>query len=204
MVFNNIRTSRWCPIALLIILFVPALILPPSAKTEKQSMARFAGASFHDGDESRKEGLSRQEKAREAVIYHQANLQRLERTHPLGAEALKTDIINQDINDISVIQGDERVIAPPNKCDLSGRTVSFTPSGAGYTISTTNGTFDTNFGTKLDFTGPSATNPKRGADPGDDAAISQPLGFSVSFFGTSYSSIAISTNGNLTFRPLNV
>src|SRR5262249_32738330 len=82
--------------------------------------------------------------------------------------------------------------------------VQFTPSGSGYTITAANATFDSNLGSKLDLTVAPAVNPRMGPEPGDDAYILQDLGFSFSFFGASFTNVAISSNGNLTFRPANV
>src|SRR5262249_45655905 len=50
-----------------------------------------------------------------------------------------------------------------------------------------------------------AVNPKIALDPnvepGDDAYILKDLGFNFSYFGASFSNVAISSNGNLTFFP---
>ncbi|MGH9831819.1 MAG: hypothetical protein ACREBD_25460, partial [Blastocatellia bacterium] len=101
------------------------------------------------------------------------------------------------------ILDDGRFVIPPNPFDLNGRAAQFNPAGSGYTITATNATFDTNFGAKLDLTTAPAVNPKPGTDPGDDAYILQDLGFNFSFFGATFSSAAVGSNGNLTFRPAN-
>ncbi len=154
----------------------------------------------HD-DSTRKKGMTRQQRIRETWAWHRANQERLARTHPLGADALTTDIPNQDVGDIAVIQGDSRVITLPNAFDLNAQSVQFTPSGFGYTVSTGSGTYDTNFGTKLNLTAAPAVNPKPQADPGDDAYLVQSLGFNFSYFGQNFSDVAISSNGYITFRP---
>jgi hypothetical protein len=115
---------------------------------------------------------------REAWVWHKANKQRLKETHQYGEQALTTGIINNDINDISVIEGDSRLIIDANQFDLAGFQVQFTPSGAGYTISTTGAPFDTNLGTELNMTVAPAVNPKAEAEAGDDAYIPQDIGFS--------------------------
>jgi uncharacterized protein (TIGR03437 family) len=204
MLFRNTRVWRWLVVALIITSLVPALILRPSARTEKRSTAGFTAASAQGGDGAKKKGLSRQQREREAWVWHEVNLERLKREHPLGVEALTTDVTSQDINDISVIQDDGRFAIPTNPFDLNGRAVQFTLAGSSYTITTASAGFDANFGTKLDLTTAPAVNPISFAEPGDDAYITQDLGFSFSFFGATFTNVAISSNGNLTFRPANV
>src|SRR5262245_13555059 len=197
--FCHRRTARGdLIVGLLIVSLFFSLVIRPTAQMQAQVQRRTTGAA------AKKPGLSRQQRIREMWACHEANRQRLAQTHGLGLQALTTDIINQDTNDISVIQGDGRLITPPTAFDLNGLGVQFTPSGAGYTISTASATYDTNLGTKLNLRVAPAVNPKSVADPGDDAYILQDLGFSFNFFGASYSSVAVSSNGNLTFRPAGV
>lgn len=181
-----------------------SLISAPTAQTPPRGTPQQTRDAAHDNSRAKQKGLTRQQREREAWAWHKANLLRLEQTHSLGAEALTTNIPNDDINDISVIQGDNRLITPPDAFDLSGFAVTFTPAGFGYTISAASSVFDTNLGTKLSLTTSPAVNPKTQADPGDDAYILQTLGFNFSYFGTSYSSVAVTSNGNLTFRPSGV
>jgi uncharacterized protein (TIGR03437 family) len=200
MVFRSTHVWRWIAITLIVALFAPALITLPSTRTNKGPFVKFkTNLAHHTG--GKKNGLSRQQIAREAELWHEINRRRLAETHALGAEALTADFINQDINDISVIQDDGRVIIPPNPFDLGARAVQFTPSGSGYTISAGTAAFENNLGPKLDFTVAPAVNPKPGTDPGDDAYIIRDFAFNFSFFGAPYSSVAISSNGYLTFRP---
>src|SRR5262249_27177251 len=204
MVLRSAQVWRWIVITLLITLSAPALISQPSTRTNIRPGAKFKTAFAHVND-GKKKGLSREQRAREAEIWHELNRRRLAETHPLGAEALTADFSNQDINDISVIQDDGRVVLPVNLFDLSGRAVQFTPSGSGYTIAAAAAAFDNNIGTKLDLTVAPAVNPKIALDPnvepGDDAYILKDLGFNFSYFGASFSNVAISSNGNLTFFP---
>jgi uncharacterized protein (TIGR03437 family) len=203
MFLRNTRAWRWIVVALLIALSAPTLISRPSTQINNRLGAGSAAAFAHDGDEKKK-GLSREQIAREVWIWHEINRQRLKQSHALGAEALTTDVLSQDINDISVILDDGRFVIPPNPFDLNGRAVQFDPSGSGYTITTGSAAFDTNFGAKLDLTVAPAVNPRPEPEPGDDAYILQDLGFNFSLFGASFSSVAVGSNGNLTFRPANV
>lgn len=189
--------------ALLVISFVFTLLNLPAAQTQPRSLkrARAAGSPAHDDSDARKKTMTREQRAREAWVWHEANKQRLEQTHPLGAQSFTTDIASQDTNDIAVIQGDTRLITPPNSFDLTGRAVQFTPAGASYTINTTNAAFDNNLGNKLNLAAAPAVNPREVAEPGDDAYLVQDLGFSFNLFGASYNNFAIVSNGNLVFRP---
>ncbi len=203
MFFRNQRAVRWFVTALAVMLFYASLILLSSAKSGKPLAAKFSTASFHDDDEGKKKGLSREERIREAWVWHKANQQRLIET--FGAASMEAEVPAEDINDIAVIQADSRIATPANFFDLTGRQVQFTPSGAGYTIATTNGGFDANFGTKLNLTTSPAVNPKGSpVEPGDDAYIVQTLGFSFSFLGSTFSNVAISSNGFLAFQPAGV
>jgi uncharacterized protein (TIGR03437 family) len=205
--FYRQRSARRALLAaLLVVSFVFTLFNLPIAQTQPRALnrSRTVGSAAHDDNEGHKKTLTRQQRAREAWVWHEANKQRLEQNDARGAEALTTDIVSQDTNDIAVIQGDTRLITPPNSFDLTGRAVQFTPSGASYTINTANATFDDNLGNKLNLAVAPAVNPSEVAEPGDDAYIIQDFGFSFNFYGVSYNSLAIVSNGNLVFRPNNI
>src|SRR5262245_31043221 len=203
MFFRSTYAWRWMVVALLIALSAPTLISQPSILINKNSAARFKGAIAHD-DGGKKKSLSREHLARDAEIWHEINLRRLAQSHALGADALAADFANQDINDISVIQDDGRLVISSNPFDLGGSSVQFMPSGSGYTIAAGAGAIDNALGSKLTLTAAPAVNPKEGTEPGDDAYLLQNIGFNFNFFGASFSSVAISSNGNLTFRPSGV
>lgn len=112
--------------------------------------------------------------------------------------------IVQIINDITVISGDDRMITPANPFDLNGLSVQFTPAGAGYSVTSGPGVFDGNLGEKLDLTTAPAINPRVESIAGDNAFLTQTLGFSFPFFGVAYTSIAVTSNGNLVFRPVGI
>src|SRR5581483_10579363 len=141
----------------------------------------------------------------EALLRHKLNKERFASLNAGNESAFAADVSSTDTNDISVIQDDGRLVVSPNAFDLVGRTVQFTPAGNGYTLSSPTVTFDTSLGTKLDLTVAPAVNPKipstPGVEPGDDAYITQDIGFNFSFYGVSYSSVSISSNGCLIFRP---
>ncbi|MEK7833773.1 MAG: hypothetical protein AAB401_21985, partial [Acidobacteriota bacterium] len=70
MSFRSQFTWRWFVAALVMALLIPSLALKPSAQTGKQATAKFSAAAFHDDDETKKKGLSREERIREAWVWH--------------------------------------------------------------------------------------------------------------------------------------
>ena len=185
------------PIIVGIIIAVFGLLsIPQSAQIQPEQRTNLLH-SPHAGKD-----WDQQKIAHESRALHEFNRQRLAR---VGIEADKTEAVVTDTNDVSVIQDDGTIIIPPTPFSLVGRSVLFTPTGAGYSISGSTATYDTNLGTKLDLAVAPAVNPKipsvQGVEAGDDAYLVQDLGFNFSFYGTSYANVAISSNGNMTFRP---
>ena len=187
------RTKRFLSLGLILALFIPPLL--PSLRASKLDVAVV---------EQPRKRLNPEKRAREAWLWHELTRQRLEVTHSLDAVATSPAFIATDTSDISVIQGDNSLIAPANPFDLNGRTVQFMPAGSSYTITSSVAAFDTNLGTKLNFVLPPAVNPKPDTDPGDDAYILQDLNFTFPFYGMSFTSVGVSSNGNLVFRPAGV
>ena len=79
---------------------------------------------------------------------------------------LELILINVDMNDISVIQGDSTVITRQNFFDLNGRSVQFTPQGTGYTITSSTGGFDAALGTKTQSHRAARSESQAGYRPG--------------------------------------
>ncbi len=100
---RNTRIRRGFAAALIATLFIPALIQRLPALTEKLSASGRAAAFAHDDKGGAKKGQNREQLIDEAWVWHESNRQRLERTNPLGVRAITAEVINQDINDISVI-----------------------------------------------------------------------------------------------------
>ena len=184
---------RWPAIMVIAILLCPLAVLPSNS----QLRAKLAA---HDGDEdSHRKSLSREALLREIWTRHEVNLRRREQAPDLNRPA--ATFSNIDLNDVAVIVGDNSLITPATPFDLNQQGVQFVPSGSGYTVSPSFAPFETTLGEKLDLTTTPAVNPIPSATTGDDAYILQDLGFNFNFFGTSYASLAVSSNGNLTFRP---
>src|SRR5262245_11033611 len=103
--------------------------------------------------------------------------------------------ISQDFGDVAVLVDNGLMVTARNLFDLNGTTVRFTPAGAGqYTVSHAPGALDPAFGPALTFGYPAATE-----FPGDDDTqqVAFPAGFP--FFGTTYTSVWVNTDGNITF-----
>ena len=153
------------PIIVGIIIAVFGLLsIPQSAQIQPEQRTNLLH-SPHAGKD-----WDQQKIAHESWARHEFNRQRLAR---VGIEADKTEAVVTDTNDVSVIQDDGTIIIPPTPFSLVGRSVLFTPAGAGYSISGSTATYDTNLGTKLDLTVAPAVNPKLptvpGVEAGDDA-----------------------------------
>lgn len=103
--------------------------------------------------------------------------------------------VSQDVGDIAVVVDNGLMVTARNLFDLTGVTVRFAPAGDHlFTVSSSPGTLDTDFGPELTFGYPGAT-----LFPGDDDTqeLAFPAGFP--FFGTTYTSVWVNTDGNITF-----
>ena len=159
---------------------------------QKKSSQRYAGKNWTPA-----------KIAQESLARHFFNQQRLRAAGRPVPEA--GPITVTDVSDISVIQDNGSIVSPAQPFTLVGRSVLYTPSGGGYTVTSGASSYDTNFGTKLNLAqSPAVQSSNPNAESGDDAYISQPLGFNFSFYGTTYTSVAISSNGFLTFRPASI
>src|SRR5262245_45056752 len=102
---------------------------------------------------------------------------------------------SQDFGDVAVLVDNGLMVTPRNPVDLDGLAVRFAPAGAHlYTVSSEPGVLDPDFGSALTFGYPTAT-----LFPGDDDTqeVSFPAGFP--FFGVTYTSVWVNTDGNVTF-----
>ena len=146
---------------------------------------------------------SPEERAREMDLWSELNRQQLARQQALGVAPVSAEPSVVDVDDIAVIQDNGLLAQPVNQFDLAGRAVLFTPAGAAYVVTSFGAPFDANLGTKLDLTVAPAFTPS-GGEPGDDSYILQELGFNFPLAGgASYGQMAVTSNGNLTFRPAN-
>ncbi|HWP85141.1 MAG TPA: hypothetical protein VNN17_08125, partial [Terriglobia bacterium] len=103
-----------------------------------------------------------------------------------------------DVGEIAVIPDDGTLVTAPNLFDLDFKHLTFRPAGAGYAVEAGSGGFDAAAATQGTL-----LNPPPGSQPpgiGDDDSREISIGFSFPFFGESYSTLFINSDGNLTFR----
>ncbi len=122
------------------------------------------------------------------ALGHQAQLElqlrreaRLLATGPQPAAAA-------DVGDIAVINDDGTLVVQANAFDLANRSVRFTPDGAGYRVAARGAALDS-----------AAAAAGVALELEDDDFREVSLGFSFVFYGRSYTSVFINSDGNLTF-----
>jgi hypothetical protein len=94
----------------------------------------------------------------------------------------------QDVYHIAVIEDDGNIVTDSNPLDVAGKDLKLLPSGSGtYTLARQDGTVNQDFGTRLSLT------------DDDFRQVSFQPGFRFPFFGVSYSSVFINSDGNITF-----
>ncbi len=96
---------------------------------------------------------------------------------------------SQDVGHVAVIEDDGTIVAPFNLFDLTDKTLRLTHVSSGtYALSVRDGILNPDLGTKLPLT------------DDDFSEIHFKSGFGFSFFGVSYTSIFINSDGNVTFN----
>jgi len=133
--------------------------------------------------------------ADEEIAHHHLNALRLHHRAPTRAASSRAQTV-QDTGDIAVIEDDGTIIASANKFDMKNRALLFTPAGDGYRVERTETEFNNALGDKLRaFLGIDGL-----AGNADNGYRDVPLfGAPFSFFGVSYDTIFVGTNGYLTF-----
>ena len=116
----------------------------------------------------------------------------------VGAGALNHSLQSKvtDIGDVSVLEDDGAIVIPPNKFDLKNRSLLFTPDGEGYQVKRGKLSFEESVGFELGYFFGVGNNLVE-ADNGF-----RPLslhGAPFPFFGVSYDTIFVGTNGYVTF-----
>jgi hypothetical protein len=105
--------------------------------------------------------------------------------------------IARDAGEIAVIEDDHTIVMPPNKFDLKKQALLFTPEGEGYRITRDPVPYEEELGFRLgDFLGIGGS-PVEADNAYREVMLSGP---SFPFFGGSYGSIFVGTNGYITFR----
>ena len=96
--------------------------------------------------------------------------------------------VSADVGNIAVLDDDGTLLVQANTFAVANRSVRFTPAGAGYQVAAGGATLDTAAaaaGTVLALA--------------DDDTREIPLGFSFNFYGNTYTSVFVNSDGNLTF-----
>src|SRR5262245_58871172 len=138
--------------------------------------------------------------ARDESNKHWLNELRLSRRNGDGGiitnAALDTRAAVEDVDDVCVVEDDGTIVIPPSAFDLRGSSILFTPDGNGYRISPGKIEFSTDLRFRLRYF--YGSDGKLGnADNGyRDIAL---LGASFPFYGISYDTIYVGTNGDITF-----
>ena len=112
---------------------------------------------------------------------------RLQRQGYLQALA-RQERASLDVGDIAVLDDDGTLLVLANAFDVANRSVRFTPFGAGYQVAAGDAAPDT-----------AATAAGTALTLADDDTREIPLGFSFNFYGNTYTSVFINSDGNLTF-----
>src|SRR5262245_4217943 len=111
----------------------------------------FTRVSAQDSNTQAKAERTPEKLAQEKFLLHQLHGQQLSELPTGELNRLAAETAAQDINDIAVLQNSGLIARQPNNFDLSGRSLTFTPSGRGYLISNNALAFDNNLGNKLNL-----------------------------------------------------
>ena len=96
------------------------------------------------------------------------------------------DAISQDIGDIAVIEDDGTLLLPRNNFDVRNVGLRFERNASGgYDVTTTTATFRSALGRRLTLD--------------DDATSRETIPFAFSYYGRSFTSVFVNSDGNLTF-----
>ena len=133
---------------------------------------------------------------------HRANLRRLSRMENKGAslnaltDGSQAAQVESD-GDIALIEDGGTIVIPPNKFDLKNRTILFTPEGGGYRAAGGDVEFSKDFGFKLNYFFGANGDLLAGRDDGHrEVRLTGPA---FPFYGISYDTIFVGTNGYITF-----
>ena len=125
----------------------------------------------------------------EALALHRASVSQ-RKLSTIRTRAAGIDSVARDIGNIAILEDSDGVVARRNSFNLNGRTLRFLPQSgsAGYKFETAAGSYDT--------AQASAGTPITLED--DDARLA-PLPFAFAFYGQTYNSAFINSDGNITF-----
>lgn len=127
------------------------------------------------------------------MFLHRQAVQRSRRSGSLHAlaESRAANSPAQDAGDVAVIPDSDGVVTRRNPFDLASQTLTFTPATpftAAYTFQVSGGSYDQ-----------AAAAAGTPVPLADDDSHEFPIGFAFPFFGNSYRSVYVNSDGNLTF-----
>jgi len=93
---------------------------------------------------------------------------------------------DRDENHIAILEDNGDLIVRPNPFDLVNTGLRFEPAGGGYAVTTTGAEFRSALGRALAL--------------GDDDSVAQTIAFPFAFYGRSFTSLFVNSDGNLTFE----
>jgi hypothetical protein len=99
---------------------------------------------------------------------------------------LTLNALADDVGEIAVLQDNGDLVLTPNRFDLHGIGLRFTRSGGGYNVARLDGAFRASLGGALTLT--------------DDDTREVAVPFSFGYYGRTYGSVFINSDGNLTFE----
>lgn len=174
-----------------------ALIAVPALKADGDGTRSERRAMFSARDDGRFDCGYDPRGAENETYNHSLNTLRLSSRVPATAsQRVKTQ--DTDEGDVAVIEDDGTIIVSPSKFDLKKRSLVFTPEGEGYRITDADIEFNDNLGSKIDSFLGIDNQPLDGADNGYQGV--HLLGAQFPFYGTSYDTIFVGTNGYITFN----
>jgi hypothetical protein len=106
----------------------------------------------------------------------------------VAAQRIVKQSLNTDIGEVAVIEGSSSTIIDPNPFDLEGKKLSFNEASGKYTFRRKNGSVSSAQGNPITL----------GDD--DSEKIDFTGGFTFPFFGKTYNSVFVNSDGNLTFQ----
>ncbi|MEO8096862.1 MAG: hypothetical protein ABI811_04130 [Acidobacteriota bacterium] len=127
-------------------------------------------------------------KAQEEIFLHLRHTVRRTAARLASSDVARAARANQDVGEIAVIGAGNGVVGLRNPFDLGSKTITFAPVAGGYTIQSGADTFDTaaaQAGARLPL------------DDDDSERITLPFAFP--FYGATYSSAFVNSNGTLSF-----
>ncbi|MBI3935134.1 MAG: hypothetical protein HY316_10625, partial [Acidobacteria bacterium] len=130
----------------------------------------------------------------EILLHRQAVQQRLQYGYQPQSAAPSAAV---DMGHVAVLPDDGTLVTTANSFDLNSRSLLFQPAPVGYSVVAGGSTFDA-----VAASQGAVLNPPPDSNPqniGDDGSRQVPIAFSFPYFGSSYTSVFINSDGNLTF-----